>query len=219
MRNNFIITLLPIIVFSFTACKNGQKPTLTGNVAETAERTNLHGAITKQTYVAGIMSPAERNALHNRQNNMRRILFINASPNKNGNTAAMARRLLSGRNYITLNLIDYKIYPLGQSYDDDQFDEVIGFMAEPEILVMGSPVYWHSMTGQFRTFLDRIYMSPSKKILAGKDLYFIFQGAAPSADMLKAGDYTMKTFCRLFSLHYKGMASTLSEAEELGKNL
>ena len=32
------------------------------------------------------------------------ILFINGSPNKDGNTAALAKALLKGRAYATLNL-------------------------------------------------------------------------------------------------------------------
>lgn len=106
---------------------------------------------------------------------MKEILFINGSPNKHGNTAALAEHLLKGRNYKTLNLIDYKIYPLGQSYADDQFEDVVDAMVDADVLVMGSPVYWHSMTGQFRTLLDRIYESQKKRMLAGKTLFFIFQ--------------------------------------------
>ena len=34
------------------------------------------------------------------------ILFINGSPNKNGNTAALAAELLKGKEYETLNLTD-----------------------------------------------------------------------------------------------------------------
>lgn len=154
-----------------------------------------------------------------RQCAMKRILFVNGSPDRNGHTAAMAQRLLSGKEYSTLNLIDYKIYPLGQSFGDDQFDTVMQVMLEADVLVMGSPVYWHSMTGQFRTLLDRIYESPMRRQLKGKDLYFIFQGAGPSSAMLEAGDYTMKIFCRLFGLQYRGMATSMREAEKLGAGL
>ena len=56
---------------------------------------------------------------------MKQILFVNGSPNRNGNTVEMAHRLLSGKGYETLHLVDYKIYPLGQSFADDQFDEVM----------------------------------------------------------------------------------------------
>ena len=150
---------------------------------------------------------------------MKRILFVNGSPNRNGHTAAMAKRLLAGKEYETLNLIDYKIYPLGQFFDDDQFEAVIQKMLEADVLVMGSPVYWHSMTGQFRTLLDRIYESPSKHRLRGKELYFLFQGAGPTSAMLEAGNYTMGIFCRLFGLQYRGMATNIRETEKLGTSL
>ena len=69
------------------------------------------------------------------------ILFINASPNKNGNTAKLAKDLLAGKNYETLNLIDYKIYAYGQEYEDDQFGEVIEKIKDADTVVMGSPLY------------------------------------------------------------------------------
>lgn len=150
---------------------------------------------------------------------MKRILFVNGSPNRNGNTASIAKRILASKDYETLNLVDYKIYPLGQSFDDDQFSEVMRWMLEADVLVMGSPVYWHSMTGQFRTLLERIYESPLKRQLKGKKLYFIFQGAGPSSAMLEAGNYTMNIFCQLFGLHYQGMATNGRDAEKLGMNL
>ena len=37
---------------------------------------------------------------------MEKILFINGSPNRDGNTAALAKVLLEGREYETLNLND-----------------------------------------------------------------------------------------------------------------
>lgn len=105
---------------------------------------------------------------------MKQILFVNVSPNRNGNTVEMAHRLLSGKGYETLHLVDYKIYPLGQSFADDQFDDVMQKMISADILVMGFPVYGHSMTGQFRTLLDRIYESSYKHQLKGKELLLHF---------------------------------------------
>lgn len=49
------------------------------------------------------------------------MIFINPSQNPNGNTAQMGRTLLEGMDYETINLIGYKIYPLGSSFSDDQF--------------------------------------------------------------------------------------------------
>lgn len=53
------------------------------------------------------------------------ILFINGSPNKNGNTATLAELLLQGKKYETLSLVDYRINAYGQSLPGDQFDEVL----------------------------------------------------------------------------------------------
>ena len=47
------------------------------------------------------------------------ILFINGSPNKNGNTAALAAELLKGHEYETLNLTDYTIGAYGQVEDGE----------------------------------------------------------------------------------------------------
>ena len=47
------------------------------------------------------------------------ILFINGSPNKTGNTAALTAELLKGRAYQTLNLTDYTIGAYGQNLPGD----------------------------------------------------------------------------------------------------
>ncbi len=39
------------------------------------------------------------------------LLFVNASSKRDGNTTAMAERLLAGTGYETLHLIDYAIPP------------------------------------------------------------------------------------------------------------
>ena len=44
-----------------------------------------------------------------------RILFINGSPNRDGNTAALAKALLEGHDYETLMLTDYRINFYGQT--------------------------------------------------------------------------------------------------------
>lgn len=47
------------------------------------------------------------------------VLFINGSPNKNGNTAELAETLMNGKAYQTLDLADYKVYGYGQKFEDD----------------------------------------------------------------------------------------------------
>lgn len=133
------------------------------------------------------------------------ILFINGSPNKDGNTALLTKQLLKGKEYHSLHLVDYKIYCYGQNFADDQFDEVLNEMVKADTIVIGSPMYWHSMSGAVRNLLDRFYGYVDEDLLKGKDMYFVFQGYAPTKMQLDAGEYTMKRFASLYGLNYQGM--------------
>lgn len=144
-----------------------------------------------------------------------KILFINGSPNPNGNTAALAKALLKGRDYETLNLTDCKIYSYGQSFPDDQLDEAIARMEAAEVIVIGSPLYWHNLCGAVRDLLDRFYDRVERGGLSGRKLYFLFQGAAPEKWMLEAGEYTMMRFAALYGLEYAGMVTNRNEAARL----
>ena len=148
-----------------------------------------------------------------------RILFINGSPNKTGNTAQLAEKLLGDRKYETLDLTDYRIGSYGQNFSDDELDIVISKMKEADIIVIGSPLYWHNICGSVRNVLDRFYGLVSEKDLKGRDMYFLFQGAAPEKWMLEAGEYTMKRFAGLYGMNYRGMATDKTEAVKLGKNI
>ena len=148
-----------------------------------------------------------------------KILFINGSPNKTGNTAQLAEKLLGDRKYETLNLTDYRIGSYGQNFSDDELDIVISKMKEADVIVIGSPLYWHNICGSVRNVLDRFYGLVSEKDLKGRDMYFLFQGAAPEKWMLEAGEYTMKRFAGLYGMNYRGMATDKTEAVKLGKNI
>lgn len=147
------------------------------------------------------------------------IIFINGSPNKNGNTAAVATELLKGQNYETMNLTDYTIGAYGQELPGDGLDDVISAMKNAEVIVIGSPVYWHNICGSVRNVLDRFYGKVENGSLADRKLYFVFQGAAPEKWMLEAGEYTMKRFAALYGMTYGGMVTSSDEATELNKIL
>lgn len=148
-----------------------------------------------------------------------KILFINGSPNKNGNTAALAKTLLKGKEYETLHLTDYKIYSYGQSFGDDGLGEVLARMKATDAIVIGSPVYWHNICGSVRNMLDRFYGLVEEGEFSGRKLYFLFQGAAPEKWMLEAGEYTMKRFAALYGMGYAGMAANQKEAAKLAETL
>lgn len=147
-----------------------------------------------------------------------KILFVNGSPNKDGNTVALAERLLKGKEYETLNLVDYRINTYGQTLEGDQFDEVLTAIKETDILVIGSPLYWHNICGSVRNLLDRFYGPVATNSLSGK-LFFVFQGASPEQWMMEAGEYTMSRFAGLYGLTYEGMVTNKSEADKLSDKL
>ena len=147
------------------------------------------------------------------------ILFINGSADHDGNTARLAHTLLKGHDFETVELGDLKIYDYGQQFPDDQFGEVLAKMNAADVLVFGSPVYWHDLSGMTRNLLDRCYGPVAPGSFAGKRLYFLFQGAAPTKDMLDRGEYTMSRFAALYGAEYMGMATTAAEARELGRTL
>ena len=147
------------------------------------------------------------------------ILFINGSPNKHGNTAALAAELLKGKEYETLNLTDYTIGAYGQKLPGDGLNTVIKAMEKASVIVVGSPVYWHNICGSVRNMLDRFYGKVEDGELSGRKLYFVFQGAAPEKWMLEAGEYTMKRFAGLYGMTYGGMATNKNEAAKLTKTI
>ena len=148
-----------------------------------------------------------------------KVLFINGSPEAQGNTAQLASVLLEGCDYDTVELGTTKVYDYGQHFDDDQFDQVLEQMRQADVLVLGSPVYWHDLSGMLRNLLDRCYGPVAEGEFSGKKLFLVFQGAAPTKDMLERGNYTVSRFAALYGAQYMGMATNAAEARKLSRQL
>ena len=73
---------------------------------------------------------------------MEKILFINSSPNRNGNTFRIGEELLKNHEHEILQMADYKIYQYGQVYDDDKIKDVFRKIETADSLVIGAPIYW-----------------------------------------------------------------------------
>ncbi len=147
------------------------------------------------------------------------ILFINGSPNYKGNTASLALDVLKNRVFKQVNCIDFQINVYGQNLPGDQFEVILNLMKESDIIVIGSPMYWHNICGSIRTLLDRFYGPVNEGELKGKKLVFVFQGAAPEKWMLDAANYTMERFARLYGLDYLGMVTNRKEALVISKKI
>ncbi len=158
--------------------------------------------------------------MENEKNNKtEKILFINGSPNKDGNTATLAKALLEGRDYETLMLTDYRINFYGQTLEGDQFNEIVKKMRKVDVVVIGSPVYWHNVCASVRTFIERFYGTIEPNSFSGKKFFFLYQGAAPTKMMIDDGEYTMSRFAGMYGFSYEGMATSKKEAKTLGEKL
>ena len=167
----------------------------------------------------GATCKTNNKSMNKQTDKQEKILFINGSPNKDGNTAKLAKTLLEGKEYETLNLTDYRINFYGQNLEGDQFDEVYQKMKDADIVVMGSPVYWHNICASVRTLLERFYGPIAPGTFKGKKLFFLYQGAAPTKMMLDDGEYTMSRFAGMYGFTYEGMAANKSQAQSLKEKI
>lgn len=149
-----------------------------------------------------------------------KVLFINTSRNRDGNTEKMGEAFLQGVPHDTLFLNDYRMYQLGQHFEGDQLNVVLHAMEQADTIVIGTPVYWHTMSGPLKTFIDRLYeLDKPVQALAGKKLYFLMQGAAPSEETKTQTPYIMTRVASQYDMDYMGAATSMDEVPALRDKL
>lgn len=109
------------------------------------------------------------------------ILVLNGSPRPNGNTAAMVAAFTEGatekgHQVSVVNVCRKKIAGClaceychtkgnGRCIQQDDMQEVYPVLDEAEMIVLASPVYYHSFTGQLQCAINRIYALDKPKNL------------------------------------------------------
>ena len=146
---------------------------------------------------------------------MEKILFVNSSPNRDGNTYRIGEELLKDKEHDVLQMADYRISQYGQVFDDDGMKDVLKEIDKYDILVIGSPVYWYTVGGMLKTFIDRLYMLPEAEALRGKKLYLFAQGSAPSSDTVKAIEFLSNRLSYLMGMELKGVVTDSSDGREI----
>lgn len=110
-----------------------------------------------------------------------KILVLNGSPRPNGNTAAMVEAFTegaeeSGHSVMVVNVCQKKIAGClaceychtkgnGACIQQDDMQEVYTVLEEAEMIVLASPIYYHSFTGQLQCAINRIYALDKPKNL------------------------------------------------------
>ena len=113
---------------------------------------------------------------NNRRKNMKTIMIIDGGPRKNMNTAQMLQKVAEGAQSVSeeIEVKTVRLYDLdykgcmscmackikGKASNVCKFKDaltpVLEEIAQADGLVMGSPIYFGDVTGQMRTFLERL---------------------------------------------------------------
>lgn len=110
-----------------------------------------------------------------------KILVLNGSPRPNGNTAAMVASFVegareSGHDVQIVDVCQKRIAGClaceychtkgnGKCVQQDDMQEVYPLLEEAEMIVLASPIYYHSFTGQLQCAINRIYALDKPKNL------------------------------------------------------
>lgn len=177
---------------------------------------------------------------------MKKVLIIAASPRKNGNSDILAQQFAKGAQeagndvetfYLREHHLDYCIGCLsclktGKCFQKDDANILGEKMMAADVVVMASPVYYYSLSGQMKVFLDR--MNPLYERMKDKDFYYILTAADDAHKQLDRAFDAFDGFADCFEdirrcgriygggADKKGYIETLTaytEAYEMGKNI
>lgn len=101
---------------------------------------------------------------------MKRIVIINSTFRKNGNSEALAKQFAAGATEAgnevqTVDLRELQpkfcmgclsCLKTGRCALSDGMNEILPIVSRADILVFATPVYYYCMSGQLKTFLDRL---------------------------------------------------------------
>ena len=109
------------------------------------------------------------------------ILVLNGSPRPDGNTSAMVNAFVegakeNGHNISVVPVCQKKIGGClaceychkeggGKCIQQDDMQEIYPLLEQAEMIVLASPIYYHSFTGQLQCAINRIYALDKPKNL------------------------------------------------------
>lgn len=153
-----------------------------------------------------------------------RKLIIFGSSRSNGETRKMVDELIniSGWDFIDLNDYTFSFYDYEhKNLDDDYLPLMRKIIAEYDVLIFATPVYWYSMSGIMKVFFDRI----TDLLDEEKDLGRKLRGKSMAAISCSGGDNLGDGFwlpfsetARYLGMDYLGNTHTIAEKDET-KNL
>lgn len=120
---------------------------------------------------------------------MKKVLVISGSPRKGGNSDMLCNEFIkgakeSGNQVEKIFIADKKInYCTGcgvcntthKCVINDDMTDALDKMVNADVIVLATPVYFYTMNGQLKTFIDRTV--PRYTEISNKEFYFILTSA------------------------------------------
>lgn len=173
------------------------------------------------------------------------VLIVSSSPRRGGNSETLCEQFKkgaeeTGHRVEMININDYDIHYFDRAEyirgEEETFDDdamiIINKMKAADVIVLASPVYFYSMTGQMKTLIDRTYNH--EKDLGEKEFYYIVTSTDRDAEALDGTIEGFRGFARcLYKSLERGIVRgngarergailnhpAMQEAYELGKNV
>ena len=149
-----------------------------------------------------------------------RKLIILGSSRKDGDTKKVVDELIriSGWDLIDLNHSNFSYYDYEhKNLDDDYLGLMRKIIADYDVLIFATPVYWYSMSGIMKVFFDRI----TDLLDEEKDLGRKLRGKSMAAVSCSVGDNLGESFWLPFSatanylgMNYLGNTHTIANNDE-----
>lgn len=178
---------------------------------------------------------------------MSNILILMGSPRKNGNTELLANAFANGaeinNSVEIINVTDYAVNPCcgceqcsksieNKCVQSDDMQLLYGKLANADIIVISSPVYFYGISSQLKTVVDRLH-TPMRNTFRVKKLALLLIAGAELPEVFDSIILQYKLILDYFNLEsigeifVKGVrtkgaivnSEKLSEAYKLGKSI
>jgi multimeric flavodoxin WrbA len=157
------------------------------------------------------------------------VLALNGSPNKEGNTAFLLEQVLQAARdkgaktalihvMDLLDNLDEKFCTVcsnpcaGVCYRDTELEDAFMTMADTDAIVVGSPVYFGTVSAQLKAIFDKTRKLRADKLLAGK----IGAGVSVGASRFGGQETTIRAIHDMMLVHGMALVSDASVSMSLG---
>ncbi len=168
---------------------------------------------------------------------MKVVAFV-SSPRKGGNTDRLVDEILAGAAEVgheveKIYLSDYALTPIDSVYGDELewtdshqgvADELIDKMVAADGVILGSPVYWFSISGLMKLFIDRwaLYQRGEQRLMdltPGKKMVVVLAMADSESEYVEAVLAPLRYAARWLKMQWAGeiVATDVTEPGDVAR--